>query len=79
MRIELGLSYVNVEKKKNGYFIGFNAPYDPRIRNLECVNTGFYDIRRHQGARRVRLEQFMKKHKRRIRYQYRKKHTSRPL
>jgi hypothetical protein len=63
MRIELGLSYVNVEKKKNGYFIGFNAPYDPRIRNLECVNTGFYDIRRHQGARRVRLEQFMKKHK----------------
>lgn len=63
MRIELGLSYVNVEKKKNGYFIGFNAPYDDRIRNLECINTGFYDIRRHQGARRVRLEQFMKQYK----------------
>lgn len=63
MRIELGLSYVNVEKKKNGYFIGFNAPYDDRIRNLECVNTGFYDIRRHQGARRVRLEHFMKQYK----------------
>lgn len=63
MRIELGLSYVNIEKKKNGYFIGFNAPYDDRIRNLECVNTGFYDIRRHQGARRVRLEQFMKQYK----------------
>lgn len=63
MRIELGLNYVNVEKKKNGYFIGFNAPYDPRIRNLECSNTGFNDIRRHQGARHVRLEQLMSEHK----------------
>ena len=62
-RIELGLDYVNVERKKNGYFIGFNAPYDGRIRNLECNNTGFYDIRRHQGSRRVRLEQLMKQHK----------------
>tara|TARA_B110000037_G_scaffold191997_1_gene225885 strand:- start:3246 stop:4778 length:1533 start_codon:yes stop_codon:yes gene_type:complete len=63
MRIELGLEFVNVEKKKNGYFIGFNAPYDPRIRNLECVNSGFDDIRRHQGARKVRLEQLMEKNK----------------
>ena len=59
MRIELGLEFVNVERKKNGYFIGFNAPYDARIRNLECVNSGFDDIRRHQGARKVRLEQLM--------------------
>lgn len=66
MRIEMGLNYINVEKKKNGYFIGFNAPYDDRIRNLECDNTGFYDIRRHQGARRVRLEQLMKQHKGKI-------------
>ena len=66
IRIELGLNYVNVERKKNGYFIGFNAPYDGRIRCLECVNTGFYDIRRHQGARRVRLEQLMKQHKGKI-------------
>jgi len=63
MRIELGLEFVNVERKKNGYFIGFNAPYDPRIRNLECVNSGFDDIRRHQGARKVRLEQLMEQHK----------------
>lgn len=63
MRIELGMDYVNVEKKTDGYFIGFNGPYDPRIRNLECSNTGFDDIRRHQGARRVRLEQLMEKHK----------------
>lgn len=66
MRIELGLNFVNIERKKNGYFIGFNAPYDGRIRNLECSNTGFNDIRRHQGARKVRLEQLMKEHKGKI-------------
>jgi hypothetical protein len=63
MRIELGLRFHNTERTKNGYFIGFNAPYDPRIRNLECVNTGFDDIRRHQGARRVRLSELMDEHK----------------
>jgi hypothetical protein len=59
MRIELGLRFHNTERTKNGYFIGFNAPYDPRIRNLECMNTGFDDIRRHQGARKVRLSDLM--------------------
>ena len=63
MRIELGLRFVAVEKKKKGYFIGFNAPYDPRIRNLECNNSGFDDIRRHQGARKVRLDDLMEKYK----------------
>tara|TARA_B100002051_G_scaffold191136_1_gene181113 strand:+ start:967 stop:2394 length:1428 start_codon:yes stop_codon:yes gene_type:complete len=63
MRIELGMRYVKIEKKRNGYFIGYNAPTDPRIRNLECKNTGYYDIRRHQGARRVRLTQLMEKYK----------------
>ena len=66
MRIELGLDHINVEKKKNGYFIGFNAPYDDGLRCLECTNTGFYDIRRHQGARKVRLTQLMDKHKGKI-------------
>jgi hypothetical protein len=63
MRIELGLDYKKVEKKKNGYFIGYNAPTDAKIRNLECINTGYRDIRRHQGARQVRLEQLMTKNK----------------
>lgn len=63
MRIELGLEFVNVETKKDGFFIGYNATDDPRIRNLECGNTGYDDIRRHQGARRVRLEQLMEQHK----------------
>ena len=31
----------------------------PRCRNLDCINTGFDDIRRHQGARRVRLKELM--------------------
>jgi hypothetical protein len=59
MRIELGLRFHKTERTKNGYFIGFNAPYDPRIRNFECVNTGIDDIRRHQGARKVRLADLM--------------------
>ncbi len=59
MRIELGLRFHNTERTKNGFFIGFNAPYDPRIRNLECANTGIDDLRRHQGARKVRLGQLM--------------------
>lgn len=63
MLLELGLRFHNVQRTKNGYFIGFNAPYDPRIRNLECTNTGYDDIRRHQGARRVRLEDLMNEHK----------------
>ena len=66
MRIELGVKYVKVEKKKNGYFIGFNAPTDARIRNLECSNTGYNDIRRHNGSRRVRLTQFMEQYKGKI-------------
>jgi hypothetical protein len=63
MRIELGLKYYNVERTKNGFFIGFNAAYDPKIRNLECVNSGFDDVRRHQGARRVRLGELMDEYK----------------
>ena len=62
MKFELGLKYHNIKKTKDGYFIGFNAPYDVRIRNLECSNTGFHDIRRHTGARRVRLDQLMQQY-----------------
>jgi len=63
MRFELGLEFWNVEMNpESGYFIGFNAPIDPRIRNLECSNTGYADIRRHQGARQVRLTELMEKY-----------------
>jgi len=63
LRIELGLQYHNIERTKNGYFIGFNSVYDARIRNKECINSGFYDTRRHQGARRVRLTDLMEENK----------------
>ncbi len=62
MRFELGLKFYNVERTKDGYFVGFNAPEDPRIRNLECGNTGYADIRMASGARRVRLTQLMEKY-----------------
>ncbi|MBU0731307.1 hypothetical protein KKC88_00325 [Patescibacteria group bacterium] len=62
MKFELGLKHYSVRKKKDGYFIGFNAPEDPAIRHLECAHTGFADIRRHQGARRVRLTQLMEQY-----------------
>ncbi len=62
MRFELGLKFYKVDRTKDGYFIGFNAPLDPRIRNLECTNTGYADIRRHQGARQVRLEELMEQY-----------------
>jgi hypothetical protein len=73
LRIELGLQYHNVERTKNGYFIGFNAPYDYKIRNLEIENSGFYDIRRHQGARKVRLGDLMDKYKGKLNIEIAKK------
>jgi hypothetical protein len=73
LRIELGLKYHNTERTKNGFFIGFNAPYDERIRNLEVQNSGFYDIRRHQGARLVRLGDLMDEHKGKINIEIAKK------
>jgi hypothetical protein len=73
MMLELGLKYHNVQKTKNGYFVGFNGSYDPQIRNLECNNQGFYDIRRHQGARRVRLTDLMEENKGKITIELAKK------
>jgi hypothetical protein len=66
MRFELGLKFFNVERTKDGYYVGYNAPVDPRIRNLECANTGYADIRTPMGARRVRLTQLMDKYKGKI-------------
>ncbi|MBU1118381.1 hypothetical protein KKH43_00680 [Patescibacteria group bacterium] len=62
-RFELGLKYYNVERKKDGYFVGYNAAEDPRIRNLECADSGFFNVKRAQGARRVRLTELMEQYK----------------
>jgi hypothetical protein len=66
LRIELGFRFHNVERTNNGYFIGFNSTYDPRIRNLECTDTGIDDVRRHQGARKVRLTDLVENYKGKI-------------
>jgi len=63
MRLELGLKYYNVDRTKNGYYIGFNAAFDEKLRVNETKNSGFYDIRRHQGARYVRLSDLMDNYK----------------
>lgn len=63
MRFEAGLKFFKVDKTADGYYAGFNAPEDPRIRNLECTNSGYADIRRHQGARQVRIPQLMEIYK----------------
>ena len=52
MMFELGLRYHNVERTTDGYYAGFNAPQDPRIRNLECTGITCTDIRDAIGARR---------------------------
>jgi hypothetical protein len=66
-RFEQGLKFDKVDTiQDSGYFIGCNEPLDPRIRNLECKNSGFSDIRRHQGARHVRLPQLMEQYKGKI-------------
>ncbi|XXY22007.1 C45 family peptidase [Sorangium sp. So ce216] len=57
---EQGLKYQNLERKKSGWYFGDNAPNDPRIRNLECSDTGFNDIRQQTGARRMRWPQVLK-------------------
>ncbi len=56
---EQGLIYTSLKKKNNGYFFGDNAPDDPQIRNLECTDVGYNDIRQQTGARRTRWPQVL--------------------
>lgn len=64
---EEGLVFYNVTHKfptdDQPYFFGCNYPKHPQIKNLECSNDGGDDIRRHQGARRVRLPQLLEEYK----------------
>jgi hypothetical protein len=63
---EQGLVYQNFRKKSDGWFFGDNAPEDPRIRNLESTDTGYYDVRQQTGARRVRWPQLLGQYNGRI-------------
>ena len=57
---EEGLLYQSFEKKTEGYYFSVNVPLlDARIRNLECDDTGFNDIRNVVGARKVRFPQLL--------------------
>ena len=64
---EEGLVFYNVTQKlptdDKPYFFGCNYPKYPPLKNLECSNDGGDDIRRHQGARRVRLPQLIEKYR----------------
>jgi len=56
---EEGLVYQSLTKKTSGYIFGDNVANDPRIRNLECSDTGYSDIRQQTGARRTRWPQLL--------------------
>ena len=59
-RFELGLKYSSLEKTSDGYFAGFNAATDLKIRNQECANPSDYsDIRKPMGSRRIRWKQLV--------------------
>lgn len=58
-RYEEGLIYQSLERTTDGAFFGCNAAFDPRIRNLECADTGFNDPRQQTGARRQRFMQLL--------------------
>jgi predicted secreted protein len=62
MRFELGLKYHGVERTTDGFFVGFNAASDIKLRALETDGAGYDDIRQPAGARRVRLTQLMKQY-----------------
>jgi hypothetical protein len=64
--LELGLKYHNLQRTKDGVFIGTNTAYDARIRNLECGDDAARlhgDIRTSNWARHVRLTNLIATHR----------------
>jgi hypothetical protein len=60
--LELGLNYHNIRRTMDGVYIGVNAAYDPRIRNLECSKESadeHGDIRTSNWARHARLTELL--------------------
>lgn len=58
LRLELGLQNVGLERQDEGYFWGCNIANNLKIRNQECSNPGFSDLRA-SGGRRERWAQFL--------------------
>jgi hypothetical protein len=57
-RLELGLKYAGLEKKRDGYFTGSNVAEDLKILRLE-TDAHETDIRKSSVARRLRWKQLM--------------------
>jgi hypothetical protein len=66
-RYELGISSQSVKRTGDGFYCGFNTPFDLKIRNQECTGEDeeFSDIRKN-GARRLRWLQLSRKFRGRI-------------
>jgi len=62
LRLELGLKYHSIERTRDGFYVGFNAASDIKLRALETEGAGYDDIRLPSGARRVRLTQLMRQY-----------------
>lgn len=62
LRLELGLKYHSIERTRDGFYVGFNAASDIKLRALETDGAGYDDIRQPTGARRVRLTQLMRQY-----------------
>lgn len=60
-RLELGLKYVGLEKKKDGYFVGSNVPENLKILRFE-TKMDETNIISSSVARRVRWKQLMKEY-----------------
>ena len=65
-RFEQGLKYNSFEKTSNGYYSGYNVANDLKIRNQECSNACYSDIRTPMGARGVRWNQLLNDNKGKI-------------
>lgn len=64
MRFEQGLKYYNADKTTDGYYAGFNAALDPRIRTYETKDsTAFANIKEPSGSRFVRIPQLLEEFK----------------
>ncbi len=64
-RLELGLKYTALEKKKDGYFIGSNVAENLKILRME-TKIDETNIKNSSIARRVRWKQLMKQYEGRI-------------
>ncbi len=61
-RFDLGLKFSGLERTKDGFYGGYNAAENLKVRKQECVNTGYSNIKSN-GSRRVRWNQLQEEHR----------------